>query len=202
MTAEESAIDTLRTILSGAVHDLNNALAPILLYADLLGETVQDEPSRKKTAAILDQAGKIRLALESIRILYKAPSEEACGPAQLAPHYHRLLRPLFQKCGTRISWWVEAGLPPCGPEVGERQMEFFTAALALTRGASSPLGIVWKSRRGAGSEIRVFSAADLHCPTIDPQEKAVEAVVILDRNGMAALLSGPEPQPILTFSWN
>jgi signal transduction histidine kinase len=193
-------LETVQKLLSGTIHDMNNALSPILLYADLLKEAAHDEPTQKKAVAILDQAAKIQSALESLRILYKDPSEEVCGPAHLAPHFHRLLRPLFQKAGIRIAWWVEKGLPPVNPKEGMRRIEFLAAMAALVHGVSQQLWIVWRRSEIAGSQILVVVAPAVIPESLPPPAGAGSEVAVVDGSILVTLTAVTEA-PLLQFNW-
>ena len=201
MSENDQRLETVQKLLSGTIHDMNNSLSPILLYADLLKETARDEPSRNKAVAILEQAAKIQSALESLRILYKDPSEEACVPSHLAQLFHRLLRPLFQKAGTRIAWLVESGLPPVNPKEGMRRMEFLAAMAALAGGGPTQLWLVWKRAELSGSEVLVVGGSGIKPESAQPPAVPSAEVAVIDREAMARLLAEAQAPALLRFIW-
>lgn len=159
MSHLDPSIAGLRNLLSASVHEINNALAPILLYGDLIRETSQEGPTREKVTAILGQADKILRDLDALRFLYREPQEEAIAPALLASHAARLLNPIFRKAGNRVRWWAEAGPSQVGAGAPETRLRNLIALAEFAQRPQAALSLVWL-RRPQGVELLVLQAPE------------------------------------------
>jgi signal transduction histidine kinase len=74
---------TLGRLLAGVVHEINNPLTTVTMYAEALATTLADPAPREKAAAILDAGGRIqRLARELVS--YVRPRREPDGIHELS----------------------------------------------------------------------------------------------------------------------
>lgn len=200
MNERNPSVAGLRSLLSASVHEINNALAPILLYGDLIRETSQEGPTRDKAAAILGQADKILMNLDALRLLYRNPGEDAMAPAHLASRVARLLNPIFRKAGCRARWWVEAGPASTGTPAPEARVRNLIALAEFAQDPPSALAIVWV-RRPPGSEILIFPAPEPPSSATPGSVADDASVTVLDPEAVALLLAEQSREPLFRLAW-
>ncbi|MEJ2367768.1 MAG: histidine kinase dimerization/phospho-acceptor domain-containing protein [Acidobacteriota bacterium] len=169
----------LRALASGLIHDLNNLLAPIFLYGDLLEQEAADEASKKKISTILSRADQIQTLLSSVRMLYKDDEWESFAlPRTFLENLDQLLSPLARKNHASAHWYFEADAPSLPREVLEQKWRMILPLVDFFEHLEGPmnLSIFW---HGNPDRVRIDAYLSSNNPARQSGSQAVSAVCVL-----------------------
>ena len=155
VVVQQERLRALGQMASGVAHDVNNALSPIVAYADLLLSTLPDLPeASRQHIQVIKRSGKdIAQIVARMREFYRRRSDsEPLVPVNLEEVIHEvteLTRPrwrdISQRAGVSISVHqdVEPGLPPLFSDPSEFREALmnlvFNAVDALPQGGTITL---------------------------------------------------------------
>ncbi len=99
--------EAARALLKSLAHDLNNLLAPLYLYGEVLEESLMDPVQKQRASAILQRSRSMQDLVESARWIYKEKEDgEALDAEIFCRRLAALTRSLFQEKSLRACWVV------------------------------------------------------------------------------------------------
>jgi len=154
---EAERLATLGRLLTGVVHEINNPLTAIAMYADVLAARLPDPADREKASAILAAGQRIQ-ALSRDLVAYVRPAREpdaVLALSDLVEEALRLAAPELKGSGARVS---RQDAPAAAR--GKRQ-SLVQAALALVSNAcAAGEAHTVRISTGEGAEGAVLTVAD------------------------------------------
>jgi two-component system NtrC family sensor kinase len=113
----------LETLVGGIAHELNNKLAPVLGYAELLGFRLEHEPgdSAEHCRMIALAAREAAKIIQQLKQVARPPTLEcaACDPRALVEEAGVLLRFRLRSFGVRLDLAVPPALPAIWADPGQ-----------------------------------------------------------------------------------